>query len=211
MSLFAKSRRDGLVVLEVGDELLIQDRSGEDLGRLSGVARDVWSACDGASSVAAIAEGAGISIDQAWAELDALSDAGLLEERLSPPGSIANLSRRRLVTQAGIGAGLAAAALSLPLQAAATLLPREADTQARGEEKHKQRGEQLQKRPDEIHAREKSQEQNQKRPDELARSKEQAHKRTDELQAQGREQEHKRPDQLLARGREQTQKRLSDA
>jgi hypothetical protein len=79
---------------------------------LSEDAQRVLEACDGAREVAAIAAGSGLDEVRVFAALDALADAGLLEQRIAPPAGLGTLSRRALVSRAAQVAAAAAGVLA---------------------------------------------------------------------------------------------------
>lgn len=105
MSLYPRARSDGIVVEELGNELVAYVEATQTAHGLSTDAASVWRQCDGRSSAADIARRVGL--DEALVEnaLDELSGAELLEE---PEG----ISRRALYKRT---AKLGAAALGAPL------------------------------------------------------------------------------------------------
>ena len=114
------------VMTALGDEVIVQDRAGRELARLDLTTAAVWTACDGRSAAAAIAEELGLASDTVWAALDLLADLGLIVGRSSPPGSVLDVSRRKLLTRVGLGMGVAA----LSTQAAMAAITGEAEEKA---------------------------------------------------------------------------------
>lgn len=88
---------DGLLRLEMGDA-----------GRgfvLDPLAELIWDLCDGSRDIEALAQAAGRTFDgvvhkeEVFSALDFLADAGLIEERVSPPVAEGNVSRRSLLAR----------------------------------------------------------------------------------------------------------------
>src|SRR5262245_52886422 len=123
-------RRDGLVVKELPEEVLVYDLERHRAHCLNPAAAAVFKSCDGRRTVADLARilrrETGAPADEAWVHLalDRLEKAHLLEERGAPRAGRA-VSRRTLLRKAGVGL---AAALPLvtsivaptPTEAAAT-------------------------------------------------------------------------------------------
>jgi hypothetical protein len=68
-----RARSEGLVVEELGDELLVYDLDTDAVHCLTPIAARVWRACDGTASTVALAQELGLSADEltgALAELD---------------------------------------------------------------------------------------------------------------------------------------------
>ncbi len=53
--MYPKARREGLIVEEVGDALVIYDRARDEVHSLNPTAALIWRACDGSTSVARLA------------------------------------------------------------------------------------------------------------------------------------------------------------
>jgi hypothetical protein len=105
MSVYPRARSEGIIIEELGDELLAYVEATSTAHAVSKDAASVWRQCDGRSSAADIARRVGLDearVEQALAEL---SGAELLEE---PEG----ISRRALYKRT---AKLGAAALGVPL------------------------------------------------------------------------------------------------
>jgi Coenzyme PQQ synthesis protein D (PqqD) len=128
-----RARKDGLVVADLPDEVLVYDLSRHKAHCLNTTAGQVFKLCDGETRVGEIARrlqrtlGAPADERLVWLALDRLGRAGLLEERLDPPAGVARYSRRELVRRVAVIGGLSVllpAVTSIvaptPVQAAAT-------------------------------------------------------------------------------------------
>lgn len=111
--LTARARRQGLVVQELPDELLMYDLKRHKAHCLNRTAAFVWNHCDGQTTVDELAKlmetewHTPVSEDAVWLALDKLSKADLLEERVVLPAEKAGISRRSAVRRLGFGAMLA--------------------------------------------------------------------------------------------------------
>jgi Coenzyme PQQ synthesis protein D (PqqD) len=111
--LTARARRQGLVVQELPDELLMYDLKRHKAHCLNRTAAFVWNHCDGRTTVDELARlmetewHTPVSEDAVWLALDKLSKAELLEERIVLPAEKAGISRRSAVRRLGFGAMLA--------------------------------------------------------------------------------------------------------
>ncbi len=104
--------RDGLVVQDLPpDEVLVYDTARGKAHCLNRTAALVWRACDGQTSVEAIArrvkgDMGAASLDEAqdavWLALDRLSRANLLQQPMTPPLVAAGMSRREFVQKLGV-------------------------------------------------------------------------------------------------------------
>ncbi|MEN3336011.1 MAG: hypothetical protein V7641_5376 [Blastocatellia bacterium] len=109
----ALARRQGLVVQELPDEVLMYDLKRHKAHCLNRTAAFVWNHCDGQTPVDEIAKlmetewRTPVSEDAVWLALEQLSKADLLEERIILPTAKAGLSRRSAVRRLGFGAMLA--------------------------------------------------------------------------------------------------------
>src|SRR5215813_10186315 len=107
----ALAREEGLVVQEVSDEVLVYDLKRQKAHYLNKTAALIWNQCDGQKTVAEIATllqqqtGMPVNADVVWYGLDKLSQANLLEKRMSSP--VTGVTRRTLMRQLGQGALLA--------------------------------------------------------------------------------------------------------
>ena len=110
------ARRNGLVVQEMPDEVLVYDLETNKAHCLNQSAARVWRACDGTSSVADIvrefeANGGGkVTEDFVWLAIDQLSENGLLENELAP--RFAGQSRRQALKTIGLASLVALPVIS---------------------------------------------------------------------------------------------------
>ncbi len=126
-----EKRREGLVVKELPEEVLVYDLERHRAHCLNPAAAVVFKNCDGDHTVGELARllrrEVGAPADEAWVHLALarLGRAHLLEERVRPPRATGGVTRRELLKKAGVGL---AAALPLvtsivaptPVEAAAT-------------------------------------------------------------------------------------------
>lgn len=125
-----QAREEGLVVQELPDEVLVYDLERHKAHCLNQTAALVWKRCDGKRTVRQIAAGlsgelkAPVDGQAVWFAVQQLGKARLLRKRLPLPGNGINLSRRELVSRAGLAAIVAVPVVSTILvptaQAAAT-------------------------------------------------------------------------------------------
>jgi hypothetical protein len=115
---FPVARKTGLLTCEVGEELLLYDLNRCKAHCLNSRAAFVWRQCDGRTSVSEItralniAYGVGLDDDVVLFALEQLERAQLihLRKNLVRPKGAAKLTRRELITRAGI-----VAAVGLPM------------------------------------------------------------------------------------------------
>ncbi len=111
-----RARKEGLLVQELPDEVLIYDLVRQKAHCLNRTAALVWNHCDGKTSVEQMVRLLGketkIQIDDAivWMAFDQLSKANLLEAQLRKDPSASRISRREAMRRVGT-----AAAVALPL------------------------------------------------------------------------------------------------
>src|ERR1700704_2328349 len=114
MKTLPTSRKDGIIVRELADEVLIYDLQRDKAHCLNQTAGFVWQHCDGRTRVATVARllaaKAQTAVDESVVllALDQLAERNLLVDPL-PRSSGVRVSRRRLVLK------YAPAALTLPL------------------------------------------------------------------------------------------------
>jgi hypothetical protein len=113
------ARKEGLVVQELDDELLVYDRERDVASRLNRSAALVWRHSDGtrtiADLVAVLAEELGPVADEdlVLAALDSLSQSGLLESGYERRDSNdVRITRRRFIRKVGV---VGAAAMAVPV------------------------------------------------------------------------------------------------
>ena len=119
MKHFPKARKDNVIARELGDEVLIYDRSRDKALCLNRTAAFVWQQCDGRSSVAQIADRLGremcseleTPIDErlVWYAISQLRREHLLEERVEIPRRVlaslnGHLDRRQVIRTLGLTA-----------------------------------------------------------------------------------------------------------
>ena len=108
-----KLRDSGLLVQQLGDELLVYDLEQNVAHCLNGVAASVWSLCDGERTVADIAPLLRSDLAPAdvealvWCAIDQFAERKLLEEELEPERTETAMMTRRQVARLGLVVGLA--------------------------------------------------------------------------------------------------------
>jgi hypothetical protein len=117
----ARFRQKQLIAKWSGDELILYDEETNTAHCLNAIAAAMWMACHRESSVGEVAAGmhAGwpnIEKEVVAASLSQMVSAGLLEETSKQAGSV--LSRRELIRQLGITAGVA-----IPIVLTSVLIP----------------------------------------------------------------------------------------
>src|SRR5262245_15932644 len=124
-------RRDGLVVKELPEEVLVYDLERHRAHCLNPAAAAVFRSCDGKRTVSEIAgilrRETGAPADELWVHLalDRLAKAHLLEERGDAPRADRGVSRRDILKKAGVGLAAAIPIVTsivapTPVEAAAT-------------------------------------------------------------------------------------------
>ena len=113
------ARKEGLVIQEMPEEVLVYDLDTNKAHCLNRTAAFVWKSCDGKNSVADIAELAGndsgtaVPEDLVWLAIDQLSEKNLLASGLKVDFNGA--TRREVIKKIGL-----AAVIALPLVASLT-------------------------------------------------------------------------------------------
>jgi coenzyme PQQ synthesis protein D (PqqD) len=111
-----RARREGLLVQELPDELLVYDLVSHKAHCLNRTAALVWNRCDGKTSVGQLVrlleKETDASVDHAvvWMAFDQLSKARLLQGRARTWPGASTISRRELIRRVGT-----AAAIALPI------------------------------------------------------------------------------------------------
>ena len=108
------ARKEGLLVEELSDEVLIYDLHRKKAHCLNQAAALIWNHCNGKTGVAEIAQilGANLNtpVDQemVWFGLREIGRNHLLEKQVLPPSGKIRISRRELIRRVGL-------AVSIPL------------------------------------------------------------------------------------------------
>jgi hypothetical protein len=108
------ARKDGLVIQEMPDEILVFDTETNKAHCLNSTAAFVWQACDGKNSIADIARSFGsyakspVQEDLIWLAIDQLNGNNLLAQELK--ADFNGQSRREVIKKIGL-----AAVISLPI------------------------------------------------------------------------------------------------
>ena len=128
-----RSRTEGLVVREVGEELLVYDLERHRAHCLNRAAAIVWGECNGVRTIEEIAERVGIdtnkNVNAEWVtfSLKQLEESDLLAARFGFGKNLKGISRREMARRFGWGAlaavPLVSSILAPTAQAAATCLP----------------------------------------------------------------------------------------
>jgi hypothetical protein len=119
-----KAKTERLIVREIDGETLVYDRSRAAASCLNEFAARVWRACDGETSVAAIAAALGEDECAVWLALHQLTKAHLPEAIAFPPDMSAAKSRREIGARLGLGAAALVTSIVAPMPAqAASCLP----------------------------------------------------------------------------------------
>ena len=110
---FPLARKHGLVIRDLGHEVLVYDRERDKAQCLNQSAAAVWKLCDGRSAPAQIAAALqsqfGVPVDETfvWLALEQIGRDNLLERSLKWPATVPRLSRREAFRRLGIGVAIA--------------------------------------------------------------------------------------------------------
>src|SRR5215203_3184175 len=113
------ARKEGLVIQETSEEVLVYDLSTNKAHCLNQTAAFVWKSCDGNNSVPQITElfekesGSVVHEDLIWLAIDQLNEKNLLEKEMK--SSFAGRSRRDVLKKIGL-----ATVVALPIVASLT-------------------------------------------------------------------------------------------
>jgi hypothetical protein len=105
------ARKEGLVVQEMPEEVLVYDTNTNKAHCLNKTAAFVWKSCDGSHSINDIAGlmqkefGANVPDDLVWLAIDQLGKDDLLESAEEAP--VSGLSRREVIRRVGIASVIA--------------------------------------------------------------------------------------------------------
>jgi hypothetical protein len=106
-------RKEGLVIQELPDEVLVYDLDRDRAHCLNQTAAFVWQHCDGRTTAGEIARSLGrkvnASVDEklVWFAIDQLGRNHLMATRAVPPQLAAGLNRREMVRALGLAAAVA--------------------------------------------------------------------------------------------------------
>src|SRR5712691_602947 len=127
------ARKQGLVIQELPDEVLVYDLDRDRAHCLNTTAAFVWQRCNGRNTTAQIAQTLGRQFDCAvdekivWLALDQLGRNHLLDRQPVLPPTLMGMNRRAMVRSLGIAAALAVpvvtSILAPPPAQAATCFP----------------------------------------------------------------------------------------
>ena len=124
------ARKDGLVIQEMPDEVLVYDLNSNKAHCLNQTAAFVWKACDGTKSITEINAlmerefGENISEEMIWLAIDLLNKDNLLEQNINTKFN--GLSRREVIKKVGLTTVVAlpvVAMLSFPTVSLAVTCP----------------------------------------------------------------------------------------
>jgi len=126
------ARKDGLVIQELPDEVLVYDLDNDRAHCLNQTAAFVWQRCDGGSTTKQIARKLGLefncTVDEkiVWLALDQLGRNHLLERQPVPPPAMTGMNRRAMVRALGLAGVVAVPVITsilapTPVQAATGL------------------------------------------------------------------------------------------
>jgi len=105
------ARKEGLVIQEMSDEVLVYDLDTNKAHCLNQTAATVWKNCDGRNSVADISKifgsqsGRAIDEDLIWLAIDQLNEKNLLADEVT--ARFAGESRREVIKKVGLAAVVA--------------------------------------------------------------------------------------------------------
>ena len=105
------ARKNGLVVQEVPDEVLVYDLDSNKAHCLNQSAAMIWKSCDGNNSISEIAKliesqaGGKVTEDFVWLAIDQLGENNLLEKQI--PSSFEGTSRREVIKKIGLASVIA--------------------------------------------------------------------------------------------------------
>lgn len=107
------ARKEGLVIQEMPNEVLVYDLETNKAHCLNQTAAIVWKSCDGKNSVADISDllasatdGGSVQEDMIWLAIDQLNEKNLLEAAIAPKFR-SGQSRREVIKKVGLAAVIA--------------------------------------------------------------------------------------------------------
>ncbi len=111
------ARKEGLVIQELNDEVLVYDLETNKAHCLNESAATVWKNCDGAHSISEIAKkfieksGNKVNEDFVWLAIDQLNELNLLEQELKP--NFHGQTRREVLRKIGLASIIALPIVSM--------------------------------------------------------------------------------------------------
>jgi hypothetical protein len=126
------ARKQGLVIQELPDEVLVYDLDRDRAHCLNATAAFVWQRCDGKNTTGQIARTLGRQFDCAvdekivWLALDQLGKNHLLDRQPAPPPALVGMNRRAMVRAFGLAVFVAVPVVTsivAPTRAGATASP----------------------------------------------------------------------------------------
>ena len=108
-----RARKEGLVVQQLADEILVYDQERFKAHCLNHPAALVWKHCDGKKTASEIAQalrhevGSPVDEELVWLALSQLGKSRLLTEQVMMPEGQAGISRREVMRRVGIAAAVA--------------------------------------------------------------------------------------------------------
>ena len=120
-----KAKTERLIVTQIDGETLVYDRARDAATCLNEFAAKIWRRCDGATSVADIADALGEDERAVWLALHQLNKSKLLVEEIALPADMrTGKTRREIAGQLGLGAAVAAvSSIVMTTAAHASCLP----------------------------------------------------------------------------------------
>jgi hypothetical protein len=106
-------RKQGLVVDDLPDEVLVYDLERDQAHCLNRTAALVWRCCDGNTAAPEIARRLKVELDApfneelVWLALEQLEKQHLLDHSISIPSQFTRLSRRQMIRNLGLAAAIA--------------------------------------------------------------------------------------------------------
>jgi hypothetical protein len=106
-------RKQGLIIDELPDEVLIYDLERDKAHCLNRTAALIWRCCDGQTAVPEIARRLKVELDApfneelVWLALEQLEKQHLLDNAVAIPAEFSRLSRRRMIRNLGLAAAVA--------------------------------------------------------------------------------------------------------
>jgi Coenzyme PQQ synthesis protein D (PqqD) len=122
-----KAKTAHLIVNVIDDETLVYDMGRHAATCLNEFAAKVWRRCDGATSVADIADALGEDERAVWLALHRLNKSKLLVDEIAlPPDMRSGKTRREVAGRLGLGAAAFVTSIVVPMPAqAASCIPNE--------------------------------------------------------------------------------------